>query len=169
MDEKTLKSLAELRESLTDEIAKLQEKIMELQAYVSALDIVLKKSSFKTAADLVGITASTNVSENYELTEIKSTMFGVLAKVKVYPDHIVILPENNVKLDTNLGPFTKFLVSKVLEKAKSKKNNAKSFNYTIEKDDSGNLQKLIITNYGSKDDLSKLIGALRWTFEKIKR
>jgi len=168
LDDSTLKALAELRESLTSEIIKLQEKINELQSYVDALDIVLKKNSFTTAADLVGMSEPDLKTSTIRTIDIKTPAFGSLAKVQVYPDKLIILPEKGVRLNTNLGPFTKFLVKKIFENKKVSTDHKKQFNYTIDKDADGILEKIIISNYGSNEDLNKLIGAIRWTFEKIK-
>jgi hypothetical protein len=93
--------------------------------------------------------------------------------IDTYGMHII--PESNVKLDSNSPPLRAFLLGKVLDPMQTKDREAASsgaippeniLSYDLEQED-GYLKAIHIRNYGDDRRVLELKNAIRWTLRRM--
>ncbi len=174
MEEDRLKALAEAKAYLEKRLEDLQREIEVIRALLTLVDQALGRESFVTAAKLREERAEVPEEKPISEFNITSRSGELIAKMLVYKDRIVVRPE--VELHTDTPPFRSFLIARTLEGYKKKDMRRvdmgelaedEVLDYEVIEDERGVLKELIIRNYGDRQRLFELRGAIRWTLNKM--
>jgi hypothetical protein len=182
-----VEGLAGLKSYLEKRLAALENKIELYKGYIRAIDGVLSRSSFKSAADLMKESGPrtkekavehevaeemTGAYTNDLVSRADGSKLGVLAVSK---NSVTVTPVGNAKVPVDSGTFNSFFIRKILggmiqkdeEQVKSRKLNDKDkISYKISKNSDGSLKELVISNYGDENRLRQITTTIRWTLEK---
>ena len=94
-----IRNILELKEEITEKIAKCQEQIEKLERSLSAVDTILKQSSFTKASEIISNSSDTKKEENRVLIPITKNSDGtIIANAFVSDDKVSIILEENVTL-----------------------------------------------------------------------
>jgi len=135
----------------------IEEKINELNRELEAWKLCLKL-----------LEKSVKVEEKPEekaklLVEIKDDLGNPLAKIYSDNQNLIILPEENVSINTASREFKQFFVRKVLDGIKKENPLA---DYEID-EENGVLRKVIVKNVSGTREIRRIQGAVKWTFKKF--
>ncbi len=189
-----MKNVADLKSFLEERIEELKAEIEalkeELELHVKALedvDIILAKESFMSAADLVKQSEElkfTPVSEkDSKKTEedkkefiIKYKNGKTLGKISVFGNTISIVPEKDLFFSSKAPAFRSFFEGKIISRMEAEDDDAvkakklsdtEKITMNVIMDDKGNIQNIIIQNYGLYDRMMEIVNTISWTFRKI--
>ena len=128
------------------------------------------------AQNTQNITNQTESDQDFEIRELKRLKDNfLLAKVKISQKTIEIIPETNLRLNMNTPPFKTFFLQRILEgminkdkdKLKQKQiTGDEIFSYKIE-DRDDDIQKIVITNYKEKENLTDILNTSAWVFTRM--
>jgi len=174
MDEDRVKALAEAKSFLERRLKELESEAKAIRTLLLLVDQALGRESFVTAAELRR--GKGEVAEEKPLSEfsITSRSGELIAKMIVYRSRIVVRP--HVELHTDTPPFRSFLIARTLEGYRKKDlrrveegeiTGNEALDYRVEEDERGILKELVIENYGDRQRLFELRGAIRWTLNKM--
>jgi hypothetical protein len=101
----------------------------------------------------------------------------VLANAEVAPNAITITPAPGVTLSANTPPFRSFFLSRILDGMKGKDaervsqgamKESDAISYKVDEDgSSGNIKKIIISNYRDKERLQEIFNTSAWVFTRM--
>ncbi len=162
---------------------------MELyKEYVSAVDSVLTRSSFKVAAELLKETPGTARGKPIEREVVKETAGAQnsdlvsradgskLGLMVISKTSVTITPAENTRIPVDSGTFNTFFIRKILnnmiekdeDQVKLGKLSEKDkMKYLIEKNSNGTLKELVVLNYRDENRLKQITTTVRWTLEKV--
>lgn len=174
MDEDRVRALAEAKSFLEKRLKELESEAKAIRTLLLLVDQALGRKSFVTAAELRK--EREEVMEEKPISEfsITSRSGELIAKMIVYKNRIVVRP--HIELHTDTPPFRSFLIARTLEGYRKKDlrrveegeiMEEEALNYRVEEDERGVLKELVIENYGDKQRLFELRGAIRWTLNKM--
>jgi len=174
MDEDRVRALAEAKSFLEKRLKELESEAKAIRTLLLLVDQALGRESFVTAAELRK--EREEVVEEKPISEfsITSRSGELIAKMIVYKNRIVVRP--HIELHTDTPPFRSFLIARTLEGYRKKDlrrveegeiMEGEALNYRVEEDERGVLKELVIENYGDKQRLFELRGAIRWTLNKM--
>ncbi len=104
-----------------------------------------------------------------------TTNGATIASILMDQDGMHVVPEANVKLDSNSPPLRAFLLGKILDPMQTKDKEAASSGaippedilaYDLEQED-GYLKAIHIKNYGDDRRVLELKNAIRWTLRRM--
>jgi hypothetical protein len=160
-------------------IKQQEEEVSSLRSFLEVVDSLLAERSFRP----VEIAPSTQpparprvaTGPPAESTPVM-TMDGLrIASISFDQDGMHIVPEPNLKLDSNSPPLRAFLLGKVLDPMQTKDREAAASGaippenilaYDL-KEEEGNLKAIDIRNYGDDRRVLELKNAIRWTFRRM--
>ena len=186
LSEEEVRKAAELKSWVESRMADLQTEIDKLKDVLVLVDGVLKRSSFKTAAEIApkSSTASVEISprpietvaEDFQETRPlrRSKNDHLLANAFISTNSISIVPACD-QLNVLTPPFKSFFLNRILEGMKTKDSeNLKQgklkaeevINYHVD-DESNIIRKIVINNYGDKNRLNEIISTAIWVFTRM--
>ena len=171
-----IRNILELKEEITEKIAKCQEEIEKLERSLSTVNTILKQSSFTKASEIISNSSDTKKEENRVLIPITKNSDGTtIANVFVSDDKVSIVLEDNVTINPETPPLKTFFVDRIIGEMK-KKDSQEAENGTINKDDIINcmiknngsaLREIIIKNYRQKERVDEIITTTTWSLRKM--
>jgi hypothetical protein len=175
--EEQIKDVLELKEWISEEIEKHQKDIEKLEKNLVILDSVIKQSSFSKASSFISKnTQNATPLSNKTLIPIKrSTDNKIIANAYVTPDEVVIIPSEDIILDTETHPFKSFFLGRIIGGMENKDNlevrNGKIsedavINCMINKDGS-KIREILIKNYRERERVNEIINTASWSFSRM--
>lgn len=188
--EEEIRRAAELKLWIESRIAELQGEIEKLKEAQAVVDSVLKKTSFKTAAELkIGAVPvpprpveveARKIEEPAEVIKevkpLKRTKNGyLLANAHISPTQVAIVPADDVKLNSSTPPFKSFFVNRILEGMRGKDlegisdgklKQSDALAYDIEEKE-GSISKIVVRNYRDRNRLNEIINTATWAFTRM--
>jgi len=165
-----VKTLADLKKYLEDELEKRRKEIQQLEKFLGVINTMLAKQSFKPAVALIKEKEPTT----REIT-LKSKSGKLLAYIKIYPTTINIKIPEGLKISPKSPPFKSFFIGQILRKMQQedlelvkerKIPSGKALEYRIEISD-GNVKEIVIKNYRDEGRLKEIERTIKWTLETI--
>ena len=176
--EEQIRDILELKEWISEEIEKHQKDIEKLEKNLVILDSVIKQSSFSKASSLISKSEQKSVAlpDKVILIPIKRSADNkIIANAHVTPDEVVIIPSEDVILDTETHPFKSFFLGRIIGGMENKDNlevqNGKIaedavINCIINKD--GNkIREILIKNYRERERVNEIINTASWSFSRM--
>mgnify|MGYP001770708833 FL=1 len=162
-----VEDLLQLRKSLEEKIAELEKELELYRKILAALDEVIGRKSFTTAAEEKERREAGR--KPLEVQILKSKEGEELGTAEIYEDEIVLKPKSPVKLE---GLLKRFFIEKLLERYKEEdedavrqgKKNA-ALDYEVQEED-GAVKAIVVKNYGDENRRRDIIRAFRWTLER---
>ena len=141
-----IRNILELKEEITEKIAKCQEEIEKLERSLSTVDTMLKQSSFTKASEIISNSSDTKKEENRISIPITKNSDGtIIANAFVSDEKVSIILEENVTLSPETPPLKTFFIERIIGEMK-KKDGQEVQSGKIRKDD---VIDCIINNNGS--------------------
>jgi hypothetical protein len=173
------KKLAEMKSFLERRIKQQEEEVNSLRSFLEVVDSLLAERSFrqveiapKTESPPPAKVPARTVSDSVPIM----TTDGVrIASIAFDQQGLHVVPESNVKLDSDSPPLRAFLVGKVLEPMQAKDREAAAagaippesiLTYNLEQEDD-HLKAVHIQNYRDDRRLLELKNAIRWTLRRM--
>jgi len=176
--EEQIRDILELKEWIFAEIEKHQKYIEKLEKNLVILDSVIKQSSFSKASSLISKSEQKDATLPDKVTLIpikRSADNKIIANAHVTPDEVVIIPSEDVILDTETHPFKSFFLGRIIGGMENKDNlevqNGKIsedavINCIINKD--GNkIREILIKNYRERERVNEIINTASWSFSRM--
>jgi len=164
-----IRNILELKEEITEKIVKCQEQIEKLERSLSAVDTILKQSSFTKASEIISNSSDTRKEENRVSIPITKNSDGtIIANAFVSDDKVSIILEENVTLSSETPPLKTFFIERIIGEMK-KKDSQEVQSGKIGRDDvidcvinnSGSaIRDIIIKNYRQKERVDEIINRL---------
>ena len=175
--EEQIRDILELKEWISEEIEKHQKDIERLEKNLVILDSVIKQSSFSKASSFISKSTQKGaaLSDKTMIPIKRSTDNKIIANAHVTPDEVVIIPSEDVILDTETHPFKSFFLGRIIGGMENKDNlevqNGKIsedavINCIINKD--GNkIREILIKNYRERERVNEIINTASWSFSRM--
>ncbi len=162
-----VEELLQLRKSIEEKIAELERELELYRKILAALDEMIGKKSFTTAAEERERRESAR--KPLEVQTLKSKDGEELGTAEIYEDEIILKPRGQVRLE---GLLRRFFIEKLLERYKEEdedavrqgKKNA-ALEYEVQEED-GVVKAIVVKNYGDENRRRDIIRAFRWTLER---
>jgi hypothetical protein len=171
-----IRNILELKEEMTEKIVKCQEQIEKLEKSLSAVDTILKQSSFTKASEIISNSSDTKKEENRVSIPITKSSDGtIIANVFVSDDKVSIILEENVILSSETPPLKTFFIERIIGEMK-KKDGQEVQSGKIGRDDvidcvinnSGSaIREIIIKNYRQKERVDEIINSAKWSLTRM--
>lgn len=183
MGEEQIKRLVDLKKELEARKINLEKELEIIKLTLDLVNAAITERSFVTADVLLKKKEEEKqvVEEKPKPNLIRSEKImdmdgSLLATVNIYDDnHIDIIPSPDIKFKEDISPFKNFLIKKVFEGKRSSDIDGgrppeKSFDYSIKKDEEGNVIEINLRNVDVQNaqELKNLNSSLKWTFKRIK-
>ena len=166
-----MRDILELKEKLTEKIAKHLEEIEKLEKNISVLNTILKQTSFTKASDL-----TLNTEKKKEVVPIiKNSDGSTIANVFVSDDKLSIILNKNISINSETPPLKTFFIDRIIGEMKNK-DNQEVEKGRIEKNDvidcviSNNgsaIREIIIKNYRQKERVDEIINTATWSLTRM--
>ncbi|HEV2192945.1 MAG TPA: hypothetical protein VGR54_04910 [Nitrosopumilaceae archaeon] len=175
--EEQIRDILELKEWISEEIEKHLKEIERLEKNLVILDSVIKQSSFSKASSFVSKSEQkeATLSDKTMIPIKRSTDNKIIANAHVTPDEVIIIPSEDVTLDTETRPFKSFFLGRIIGGMEDKDNlevqNGKIsedavINCIINKD--GNkIREILIKNYRERERINEIINTASWSFSRM--
>ena len=171
-----IRNILELKEEITEKIVKCQEQIEKLERSLSAVDTILKQSSFTKASEIISNSSDTKKEENRVSIPITKNSDGtIIANAFVSDDKVSIILEENVTLSPETPPLKTFFIERIIGEMK-KKDGQEVQSGKIGRDDvidciinnSGSaIREIIIKNYRQKERVDEIINTATWSLTRM--
>lgn len=193
MSEEQLKKLIELKKELESKKMSLERELELINLNLSIINSAISERSFVTADTLLKAQEEastkeeqvpepiTRIEEKPKIKPIRTEKIldvdgYLLATMNIYEDNrIDIIPNSELKFKEDISPFKNFLIKKVFEGKKSSdiesgKSVDKSFDYSVKKDEEGNIIEINLKNVAVNDsqEMKNLNGSIKWTLKRIR-
>jgi len=168
-----IRNILELKEEITEKIARCQEEIEKLERNLSTVDTMLKQSSFTKASEIISNSSDTKKEENREI--IKNSDGTIIANAFVSDDKVSIILEENVTLSSETPPLKTFFIERIIGEMK-KKDGQEVESGKIRKDDvidciinnnGSAIREIIIKNYRQKERVDEIINTATWSLTRM--
>ena len=178
-EQQLTKKLAEMKSFLERRIKQQEDEVNSLRSFLEAVDSLLAERSFRPV-EIASPTQPPDRSKaspgtHAERIPIMTTNGATIATILMDKDGMHVVPEANVKLDSNSPPLRAFLLGKILDPMQTKDKEAASSGaippenilaYDLEQED-GYLKAIHIKNYGDDRRVLELKNAIRWTLRRM--
>ena len=171
-----IRNILELKEEITEKIAKCQEEIEKLERSLSTVDTMLKQSSFTKASEIISNSSDTKKEENRISIPITKNSDGtIIANAFVSDDKVSIILEENVTLSSETPPLKTFFIERIIGEMK-KKDGQEVQSGKIRKDDvidcvinnnGSAIREIIIKNYRQKERVDEIINTATWSLTRM--
>ena len=171
-----IRNILELKEEITEKIVKCQEQIEKLERSLSAVDTILKQSSFTKASEIISNSSDTKKEANRVSIPITKNSDGTtIANVFVSDDKVSIVLEDNVTINPETPPLKTFFVDRIIGEMK-KKDIERVESGEIKKDDIINcvindngsrIREIIIKNYRQEERVDEIINTATWSLTRM--
>lgn len=174
------KKLAEMKSFLERRIHDQEEEVKSLRSFLEVVDSLLAERSFRPVditAQVKPAGAPIKIASKPSSDSIPIMTTDGVRIASVYTDEagLHVIPEPEMKLDSNSPPLRAFLVGKVLEPMQAKDKEAAAagtiqpeniLTYNLEQE-GDRLKALHIQNYGDDRRVLELKNAIRWTLRRM--
>jgi len=171
-----IRNILELKEEITEKIVKCQEQIEKLEKSLSAVDTILKQSSFTKASEIISNSSDTKKEENRVSIPITKNSDGtIIANAFVSDDKVSIILEENVTLSSETPPLKTFFIERIIGEMK-KKDGQEVQSGKIGRDDvidciinnnGSAIREIIIKNYRQKERVDEIINTATWSLTRM--
>ena len=171
-----IRNILELKEEITKKIVGCQEQIEKLERSLSAVDTILKQSSFTKASEIISNSSDTKKEENRVSIPITKNSDGIIiANAFVSDDKVSIILEENVTLSSETPPLKTFFIERIIGEMK-KKDGQEVQSGKIRKDDvidciinnnGSAIREIIIKNYRQKERVDEIINTVTWSLTRM--
>ena len=171
-----IRNILELKEEITEKIVKCQEQIEKLERSLSAVDTILKQSSFTKASEIISNSSDTKKEENRVSIPITKNSDGmIIANAFVSDDKVSIIMEENVTLSPETPPLKTFFIERIIGEMK-KKDGQEVHSGKIGRDDvidciinnnGSAIREIIIKNYRQKERVDEIINTATWSLTRM--
>ena len=171
-----IRNILELKEEITEKIARCQEEIEKLERNLSTVDTMLKQSSFTKASEIISNSSDTKKEENRISIPITKNSDGtIIANAFVSDDKVSIILEENVTLSSETPPLKTFFIERIIGEMK-KKDGQEVQSGKIRKDDvidciinnnGSMIREIIIRNYRQKERVDEIINTATWSLTRM--
>jgi hypothetical protein len=180
--EDNLRDILELREWISEEIEKREKEIDKFRQNIRILDSLVKQSSFSKASSLVS-SSKQHIQQNQQSQQITSASVipiktqdnKILANAHVTSDELVIIPSEDIALDTETHPFKSFFLGRIIggmesqdrldvQNGKIPQNTAIS---CLVNKDGNRIREILIKNYRQKERVNEIINTVTWSFSRM--
>ena len=171
-----IRNILELKEEITKKIVGCQEQIEKLERSLSAVDTILKQSSFTKASEIISNSSDTKKEENRVSIPITKNSDGIIiANAFVSDDKVSIILEENVTLSSETPPLKTFFIERIIGEMK-KKDGQEVQSGKIRKDDvidciinnnGSAIREIIIKNYRQKERVDEIINTATWSLTRM--
>ena len=171
-----IRNILELKEEITEKIVKCQEQIEKLERSLSAVDTILKQSSFTKASEIISNSSDTKKEENRVSIPITKNSDGtIIANAFVSDDKVSIILEENVTLSPETPPLKTFFIERIIGEMK-KKDGQEVQSGKIRRDDvidciinnnGSAIREIIIKNYRQKERVDEIINTATWSLTRM--
>jgi len=176
-----IQKMLELKESVVDKMAKLQDELEFLQKNLDILDVVLKGSSFTKASSLPRKTETieeikVQKEDTAESIQIKKNKDGeVIANAFVTPEKISIIMSEGIGLTDEIPPLRSFFIERIIGEMKKidsvdvkngKIDQSSVIDCVINKN-GPSIREIIIKNYRQKERLDEIINTATWSLTRM--
>ncbi len=178
-DQQLTKKLAEIKSFLEHRIKQQEEEVTSLRSFLEVVDSLLAERSFRpveipSTSQSIAPAKTSSIGPS-DSVPIMTTDGIPIASLQIDRESMHVMPQLNVKLDSNSPPLRAFLLGKVLDPMQTKDREAASsgsiqpeniLSYDLEQED-GFLKAIHIRNYGDDRRLLELKNAIRWTLRRM--
>lgn len=175
--EEQIRDILELKEWIAEEIEKHQKNIERLEKNLVILDSVIKQSSFSKASSFISKSEpkAPTLSDKTMIPIKRSTDNKIIANAHVTPEEVVIIPSEDVVLDTETHPFKSFFLGRIIGGMENKDNlevqNGKIaedavINCIVNKNGS-KIREILIKNYRERERVNEIINTASWSFSRM--
>lgn len=179
-DEET-KRAADTKEWLEAQITELEEQLAKLREALLVVDSVLKRTSFRKAAELPKTEMETPAKKEVapQVSEVRQIRRGkegpLIANAYVTLTMVSIVPTTDVNLSTATPPFKSFFVNRIIEGMKQKDKELaekkqlapeNTLEFSVD-EKAGLIEKIVIKNYREKQRLDEIINTITWAFARM--
>lgn len=177
-----IKRAADTKEWIEARISELEGEVEKLREALLVVDSVLKRTSFRRAAELPPTEEVPPVPVKKEaagVSEVRQIRRGkegpLVANAYVSSASVSIVPTTDFKLNSSTPPFKTFFVNRILEGMKQKDKEMiekgqltsdKIIDYSID-EKAGVIEKIVIRNYRDKQRLDEIINTATWAFARM--
>jgi len=171
-----IRNILELKEEITEKIVKCQEQIEKLERSLSAVDTILKQSSFTKASEIISNSSDTKKEENRVSIPITKNSDGtIIANAFVSDDKVSIILEENVTLSPETPPLKTFFIERIIGEMK-KKDGQEVQSGKIGRGDvidciinnnGSAIREIIIKNYRQKERVDEIINTATWSLTRM--
>jgi hypothetical protein len=174
--EDEIRDILELREWISEEIEKKEKDVEKLKQNLRILDSLVKQSSFSKASSLVSSSGKSQpVQQTATIIPMKTQENQIIANAHVTPEELVIIPSEEVTLDSETQPFKSFFLGRIIGNMETQDNsdvqNGKipqsSIISCFVNKDSTRIREIIIKNYRQKDRVNEIINTATWSFSRM--
>ena len=174
--EDEVRDILELREWLSEEIAKRESEVEKLKQNLRILDSLVKQSSFSKASSLISHAGKNqSIQQSASIIPMKTPENQIIANAHVTPDELVIIPSEDITLDIDTQPFKSFFLGRIIGGMETQDNtdvqNGKisqnsAINCMVNKD--GNkIREILIKNYRQKERVNEIVNTATWSFSRM--
>ena len=169
-----IRNILELKEEITVKIIKCQEEIEKLEKSLSAVNTILKQSSFTKASDIIS-NSSEPKKEESKVPITKNSDGTIIANAFISDDKVSIILEENVTLNPETPPLKTFFIERIIGEMK-KKDSQDVQSGKIGRDDvidciinnnGGSIGEIIIKNYREKERVDEIINTATWSLTRM--
>lgn len=180
-EESLVKRLADMKAYLERKIAENESELTKLRGFLEVVDEMLAERSFKKV-EVPGVKVPTQpIAEPLQAPKVRevsaiATISGDhLADIQVSENELRLVPNPDIKFDSNSPPLRAFLINRVLEPVRVKDQEAaksgqlpedRAMTYEVA-EESGQFKGLTVRNYGDDRRLLELKNAIRWTLRRM--
>ncbi|CAI8028927.1 hypothetical protein GBAR_LOCUS16453 [Geodia barretti] len=184
-----MKDVLELRERITLEAEKLEERLEYARRHIHVLDLILKSSSYTRASslkvlaptpagpdpapggsDTAGTRPPKEPAPGSDREFIRRDRGGKrLARFDTAADEIAITLEGGLGLKADIPPLKTFFLDRIIGDMKRKDEQAAE-GAAIEcllEQDGGELRRIIVRNYRTKDRAKEIRSSIGWTLSRM--
>lgn len=185
LDQEDVRNLAEGKKLIEFRISELEKELENLRKLLNSTDIILRASSFQSAAANIQIDKTrkknselntSSITDNYEeIRPLKRIRDGrLLANAYISSSSLAIIPISEIILKLSTPPFNSFFINRILEGMKKKdlekiklgEVKEEALEYQLE-DEKGDIKKIIIRNYRDENRLTEILNTSTWTFSRM--
>jgi hypothetical protein len=186
LSEDEVRRAAEIKQWAESRIEELQGEVERLRGILSVLDVVLRQTSFQSAAGIPKDTSpieappsskakatSTEYKEIRPLTRPKDGR--ILANAYISDASVAIVPSSDIVLSSSTPPFKSFLLNRILDGMRDKDienvsarmlSEDEALSYAVEEEDE-TIKKIVVNNYRDQGRLNEIFSTSVWTFSRM--
>jgi hypothetical protein len=168
-----------MKSFLERRIKQQEEEVDSLRSFLEVVDSLLAERSFRPVeiptATQTAVRPKAATGGPSDSVPVITTDGISIASIQIDRDGMHVIPQPDLKLDSNSPPLRAFLLGKVLDPMQTKDREAASsgaippeniLSYELEQED-GFLKAIHIRNYGDDRRLLELKNAIRWTLRRM--
>jgi hypothetical protein len=168
-----------MKSFLERRIKQQEEEVDSLRSFLEVVDSLLAERSFRPveipSATQSSVQPKAAAPVPPDSVPVMTTGGIPIASIQIDQNGMHVIPQSDLKLDSNSPPLRAFLLGKVLDPMQTKDREAAAsgaippeniLSYNLEQEE-GFLKVIHIRNYGDDRRLLELKNAIRWTLRRM--